>query len=75
VELFHLLVPNSFFDESFNVSPVYTRKKIVDFEVIDSRGVSFRDRTSLLYIAPLTRENVRADSAPEFVEFLLLRLS
>jgi len=47
----------------------------VDFEVIDSRGVSFRDRTSLLYIAPLTRENVRADSAPEFVEFLLLRLS
>ncbi|KAK4528319.1 hypothetical protein GAYE_SCF54G6258 [Galdieria yellowstonensis] len=62
---------NSFFDGPFEVSPVYNdRKKIMDFEVTDSQGISFRDRISILYVTPLTREDAKADSAPEFVEFL-----
>jgi len=62
---------NSFFAEVFEVSPVYdARKKIVNFEVTDSQGISFRDRISILYVTPLTREDAKADSAPEFVEFL-----
>jgi len=62
---------NSFFDETFEVSPVYNaRKKIVDFEVIDSKDISCRERISILYVTLLTREDVKADSAPEFVEFL-----
>ncbi|KAK4526948.1 hypothetical protein GAYE_SCF29G4867 [Galdieria yellowstonensis] len=62
---------NSFFDRPFEVSSVYNdRKKIVDFEVADSQGISFRDRISILYVTPLTREDAKADSAPEFVEFL-----
>ncbi|KAK4527844.1 hypothetical protein GAYE_SCF45G5776 [Galdieria yellowstonensis] len=62
---------NSFFDGPFEVSPVYNdRKKIMDFEVTDSQGISFRDRISILYVTSLTREDAKADSAPEFVEFL-----
>ncbi|KAK4526882.1 hypothetical protein GAYE_SCF29G4800 [Galdieria yellowstonensis] len=62
---------NSFFDGPFEVSPVYNDgKKIVNFEVTDSQGISFRDRISILYVTPLTREDAKADSAPEFVEFL-----
>ncbi|KAK4527943.1 hypothetical protein GAYE_SCF46G5876 [Galdieria yellowstonensis] len=62
---------NSFFAKVFEVSPVYdAREKIVNFEVTDSHGISFRDRISILYVTPLTREDAKADSAPEFVEFL-----
>ncbi|KAK4528873.1 hypothetical protein GAYE_SCF66G6821 [Galdieria yellowstonensis] len=62
---------NSFFAEVFEVSPVYdAREKIVNFEVTDSQGISFRERISILYVTPLTREDAKADSAPEFVEFL-----
>jgi len=62
---------SSFFGETFEVSPVYNaRKKIVDFEVIDSEGTSCRERISFLYVTLLTREDVKADSAPKFVEFL-----
>jgi len=69
VQLASLL--NSFFAEVFEVSPVYdARKKIVNFEVTDSQGISFRDRISILYVTPLTREDAKADSAPDFVEFL-----
>ncbi|KAK4529116.1 hypothetical protein GAYE_SCF78G7068 [Galdieria yellowstonensis] len=69
VQLASLL--NSFFAEVFEVSPVYdAREKIVNFEVTDSQGISFRDRISILYVTPLTREDAKADSAPEFVEFL-----
>ncbi|KAK4526702.1 hypothetical protein GAYE_SCF26G4618 [Galdieria yellowstonensis] len=69
VQLASLL--NVLFDEPFEVSPVYdASKNIVDFEVTDSRGVSYRDRISILYVTPLTREDAKADSAPEFVEFL-----
>ncbi|KAK4524636.1 hypothetical protein GAYE_SCF04G2537 [Galdieria yellowstonensis] len=69
VQLASLL--NSFFAEVFEVSPVYdAREKIVNFEVTDSHGISFRDRISILYVTPLTREDAKADSAPEFVEFL-----
>jgi len=42
---------NAFFDESVEVSPVYdARKKIVDFEVIDSKDTSCRERISILYV-------------------------
>jgi len=59
------------FDEPFEVSPVYdASKNIVDFEVTGSRGVSYRDRISILYVTPLIREDAKADSAPDFVEFL-----
>ncbi|KAK4526602.1 hypothetical protein GAYE_SCF25G4518 [Galdieria yellowstonensis] len=69
VQLASLL--NAFFDESFEVSPVYdARKKIMDFKVTDSRGISCRDRISILYATPLTRSEVKANSAPYFVEFL-----
>ncbi|KAK4527774.1 hypothetical protein GAYE_SCF45G5705 [Galdieria yellowstonensis] len=69
VQLASLL--NSFFAEVFEVSPVYdAREKIVNFEVTDSQGISFRDRISILYVTPLTREDAKADSAPDFVEFL-----
>ncbi|KAK4528808.1 hypothetical protein GAYE_SCF64G6755 [Galdieria yellowstonensis] len=69
VQLASLL--NSFFAEVFEVSPVYdAREKIVNFEVTDSHGISFRDRISILYVTPLTREDAKADSAPDFVEFL-----
>ncbi|KAK4523504.1 hypothetical protein GAYE_PCTG60G1400 [Galdieria yellowstonensis] len=69
VQLASLL--NSFFAEVLEVSPVYdAREKIVNFEVTDSQGISFRDRISILYVTPLTREDAKADSAPEFVEFL-----
>ncbi|KAK4527273.1 hypothetical protein GAYE_SCF38G5195 [Galdieria yellowstonensis] len=69
VQLASLL--NSFFAEVFEVSPVYDAgEKIVNFEVTDSHGISFRDRISILYVTPLTREDAKADSAPEFVEFL-----
>ncbi|KAK4528739.1 hypothetical protein GAYE_SCF63G6685 [Galdieria yellowstonensis] len=41
---------NSFFAEVFEVSPVYdAREKIVNFEVTDSHGISFRDRISILF--------------------------
>jgi len=69
VQLASLL--NLFFAEVFEVSPVYDAgKKIVNFEVTDSHGISFRDRISILYVTPLTREDAKADSALEFVEFL-----
>jgi len=69
VQLASLL--NLFFAEAFEVSPLYNdREKIVNFEVTDSQGISFRDRISILYVTPLTREDAKADSAPEFVEFL-----
>ncbi|KAK4523732.1 hypothetical protein GAYE_SCF00G1628 [Galdieria yellowstonensis] len=69
VQLASLL--NSFFADVLEVSPVYdAREKIVNFEVTDSQGISFRDRISVLYVTPLTREDAKADSAPEFVEFL-----
>ncbi|KAK4525357.1 hypothetical protein GAYE_SCF09G3265 [Galdieria yellowstonensis] len=69
VQLASLL--NSFFAEVLEVSPVYdAREKIVNFEVTDSQGISCRDRISILYVTPLTREDAKADSAPEFVEFL-----
>ncbi|KAK4526501.1 hypothetical protein GAYE_SCF25G4417 [Galdieria yellowstonensis] len=62
---------NSFFDGPFEVSPVYDAgKKIVNFEVTDSQGISFRDRISILYVTPLTKEDAKVDSAPGFVEFL-----
>ncbi|KAK4526498.1 hypothetical protein GAYE_SCF24G4414 [Galdieria yellowstonensis] len=69
VQLASLL--NSFFAEVFEVSPVYdAREKIVNFEVTDSQGISFRDRISILYVTPLTREDAKANSAPDFVDFL-----
>jgi len=69
VQLASLL--NVLFIAPFEVSTVYdASKNIVDFEVTDSRGVSYRDRISILYVTPLTREDAKADSAPEFVEFL-----
>jgi hypothetical protein len=62
---------NSLFDETFEVWPVYNaEKKIVDFEVIDSKGLSCRERISILYVTLLKKGNVRAGSAPNFVEFL-----
>ncbi|KAK4522764.1 hypothetical protein GAYE_PCTG30G0654 [Galdieria yellowstonensis] len=62
---------NSLFDETFEVWPVYNaEKKIVDFEVIDSKGLSCRERISILYLTLLKKGNVRAGSAPNFVEFL-----
>ncbi|KAK4525600.1 hypothetical protein GAYE_SCF15G3509 [Galdieria yellowstonensis] len=53
---------NSFFDESFEVSPVYkVRKKIVDFEVTDCRDIFFRDRISILCVA-LTRSEAKDEA-------------
>ncbi|KAK4526106.1 hypothetical protein GAYE_SCF19G4018 [Galdieria yellowstonensis] len=69
VQLASLL--NSFFAEVFEVSPVYDAgEKLVNFEVTDSQGISFRDRISILYVTPLTKEDAKADSAPDFVKFL-----
>ncbi|KAK4526878.1 hypothetical protein GAYE_SCF59G6420 [Galdieria yellowstonensis] len=62
---------NSFFDDAFEVSPVVDRKgNIVNFTVTDSKGTSCRERICILYVTPLTRSEAKADSAPEFVEFL-----
>ncbi|KAK4525806.1 hypothetical protein GAYE_SCF17G3715 [Galdieria yellowstonensis] len=62
---------NAFFEESFEVSPVYNAEKsIVDFQVTDSQGTSCRERMSILYVTPLTRSEAQADSAPGHVEFL-----
>jgi len=49
VQLASLL--NAFFDESFEVSPVYNAEnKILNFDVTDSRGISCRERISTLYV-------------------------
>jgi len=62
---------NSFFDDAFEVSPVVDRKgNIVNFTVTDSKGTSYRERICILYVTPLTRSEAKADSAPQFVEFL-----
>jgi len=62
---------NSFFGEPFQVSPVVDMEgNIVNFTVTDSKGTSCRVRICILYVTPLTRSEAKADSAPEFVEFL-----
>jgi len=64
VQLASLL--NSFFDEAFEVLSVYdARKKIVDFEVTDSRGTSSRERIFILLVT-LARSEAKSDSAPDF---------
>jgi len=61
---------NAFFEESFEVSPVYNAEKsIVDFQVTDSQGTSCRERMSILYVT-LSRSEAQADNAPGYVEFL-----
>jgi len=63
------LLLKSFFDESFYVAPISNEEgKIVDFQVTDWHGVSYRDRIRVLYVTFLTREQMEGGEVPAFVE-------
>jgi hypothetical protein len=62
---------NAFFEESFEVSPVYNAEKsIVDFQVTDCHGVSYRDRIRVFYVTFLTRQEAEGSNVPAFVELI-----
>jgi len=65
------LLLESFFDESFHVSPTFNGEgKIVDFHVTDCHGVSYRDRIRVFYVTFLTRQEAEGSNVPSFVELI-----
>ncbi|KAK4526111.1 hypothetical protein GAYE_SCF20G4024 [Galdieria yellowstonensis] len=61
----------SFFDESLYVTPSFNEEgKIVDVQVTDCHGASYRNRIRVFYVTCLTREEAEGGNVPAFAELI-----